>query len=144
MKVVNPANGELIKEIQEDSSSGVAAKFDKADTAQIGWNGASFEDRVACIQRFRELLGRDLAFPAERCNPCFTCLVALPGAFLLKKRKIIRQRNSSGNRALKDGSLDIAGLLRRFNDLIFDIIPDFIYIDHAVPRPSGFSISLSA
>jgi acyl-CoA reductase-like NAD-dependent aldehyde dehydrogenase len=60
MKIINPATDEVIKEIQEDNIDSIAKKFEKAKVAQVDWKKTDLEYRVACIQKFGELLKKNL------------------------------------------------------------------------------------
>lgn len=59
MKVTNPANGEVIKEIPKDSPQSVIEKFQRAKTAQKSWASESLAHRVEVIKAFRGKLERD-------------------------------------------------------------------------------------
>ncbi len=56
MKIINPATEELIKEVQEDSTSSIQAKFDAAKKAQKTWAKVPLKERIACIAKFNELV----------------------------------------------------------------------------------------
>jgi acyl-CoA reductase-like NAD-dependent aldehyde dehydrogenase len=56
LKVTNPANGEVIGEVDEASAQDVGAALERAQAAQPGWAGRGFIERAATVRRFRELL----------------------------------------------------------------------------------------
>ncbi|MEP7376269.1 MAG: aldehyde dehydrogenase family protein [Chitinophagaceae bacterium] len=56
MKIINPATEELIKEIAEDNTETIAAKYKLLQTGQPQWKTLSLEKRIACIEKFYGLL----------------------------------------------------------------------------------------
>jgi acyl-CoA reductase-like NAD-dependent aldehyde dehydrogenase len=60
MKIINPATEEVIKEIQEDSESSVVEKFKSLKAAQPKWESVSLNDRIGIIQRFSDLLEKNI------------------------------------------------------------------------------------
>ncbi len=56
MNLINPATGETIKAISEDSPESVEEKFLKARDAQSSWAETPLRDRKKTIERFAELL----------------------------------------------------------------------------------------
>jgi acyl-CoA reductase-like NAD-dependent aldehyde dehydrogenase len=56
MKIQNPANEELIREVSEDTQESIYAKFKSAKLAQRKWANIPISERVACIQRFHDLI----------------------------------------------------------------------------------------
>jgi acyl-CoA reductase-like NAD-dependent aldehyde dehydrogenase len=56
MKIINPATEELIKEIPEDNSETIAAKFKLLQSGQPTWALVPLEKRIACIEKFHALL----------------------------------------------------------------------------------------
>lgn len=56
LKVLNPANYLVIRELEEDTPPTLRRKFGQARDAQPGWAGQPLEARLAAIRRFRELL----------------------------------------------------------------------------------------
>ena len=59
MKVVNPANQEVLKELDTDDTASIAAKFAKAKAAQVAWAQRPLGDRMETIRKFRALLEKD-------------------------------------------------------------------------------------
>jgi acyl-CoA reductase-like NAD-dependent aldehyde dehydrogenase len=59
MKVINPATGKPIKEVNETSTNEIAESWSRAKKAQGDWNAKSLEERVAVIRRYHDLLDRD-------------------------------------------------------------------------------------
>lgn len=56
LKIINPANGELIKELPEDSPADIAREAQAARKAQPDWAAKPLSDRIAIFQKFRELV----------------------------------------------------------------------------------------
>lgn len=60
LNVHNPANGELIIALPADDAEAVAAKAAAARAGQPAWAALPLGKRMACVQRFREGVVRDL------------------------------------------------------------------------------------
>lgn len=60
LRVVNPADGDVIAELPEDTPASVRAKYEAARAAQPAWAAAPLEHRLECIRRFRAGIVRDL------------------------------------------------------------------------------------
>jgi acyl-CoA reductase-like NAD-dependent aldehyde dehydrogenase len=56
IKVINPATGKLITELESDSDQSIRDKYQVAKAAQAAWASISIQERVACITKFSELL----------------------------------------------------------------------------------------
>lgn len=56
ISVINPATGQLIREIPSHDSIAVAERVAKAHAAQPAWAATSLAHRIDCIKRFRTLL----------------------------------------------------------------------------------------
>lgn len=56
MNIINPATEEVIRTVEEDSAAAINTKFEQAKTAQKLWAEVPLTDRIACINRFSELL----------------------------------------------------------------------------------------
>jgi acyl-CoA reductase-like NAD-dependent aldehyde dehydrogenase len=56
LKITNPADGKLIRELEEDSPKSVAEKFARAKKAQPAWAKTSLDSRLAIIRKFRDLV----------------------------------------------------------------------------------------
>ena len=56
MKLINPANEEMIRELAEDTSNTLQEKFQKAKKAQEAWRQVPVSERVTILRRFREQL----------------------------------------------------------------------------------------
>ena len=56
MKVINPANNELIKEYKEHTSSEVTDKFQKAEAAFQAWKKTSFANRTELMKNAAAIL----------------------------------------------------------------------------------------
>jgi len=59
MKIVNPSNNQVIKEIQEDSKDTIHQKYNKASDAQKDWQHSKLEDRLKIIAQFSALLEKE-------------------------------------------------------------------------------------
>lgn len=59
MKIINPATEEVIRELQEDSSSSIQSKYEAAKAAQKQWAKTPLSERIACIAKFNELMLAD-------------------------------------------------------------------------------------
>lgn len=55
LKITNPADGKMIRELEEDSPKSVAEKFARAKLAQKPWAATSLDSRIAIIRKFRDL-----------------------------------------------------------------------------------------
>ena len=53
LKILNPANNTLIKELSDDSAAAIADKYASARAAQKTWAVTPLKERIACLQRFR-------------------------------------------------------------------------------------------
>jgi acyl-CoA reductase-like NAD-dependent aldehyde dehydrogenase len=56
MKIVNPANEEIIKDLPEDDEKSIAKKLSELKLAQPGWYKAPLETRIRILKKFAELL----------------------------------------------------------------------------------------
>lgn len=59
MKIINPANEEVIAELKEDTRESVSKKYAKLKNGFRTWNAVPLSERIACIGRFHELLEKD-------------------------------------------------------------------------------------
>ncbi|MGE0764528.1 MAG: aldehyde dehydrogenase family protein [Bdellovibrionales bacterium] len=59
LKVINPASGEIIKELKADTATTVVEKFNKAKIAQKDWAATPLNARIKAIRQFRERLEKD-------------------------------------------------------------------------------------
>jgi len=69
LKIINPANGQLIQELTEDTNQSVTTKMDLARQHLPSWMEAGIKKRVSIIEKFDSLLeenkdklARDLSF----------------------------------------------------------------------------------
>jgi len=60
MKIINPANEEVIKEVVEDSKESVNMKFDLLHTAQTAWQKTELSERIKILNRFSDLLEKNI------------------------------------------------------------------------------------
>ncbi len=56
MKIINPATGEVIAEMAEDTDATLAQKLNALQNGAIAWRSVPLADRVSVIQRFSLLL----------------------------------------------------------------------------------------
>ena len=56
LKIFNPANGKLLKEIPEDTPAEIALKAKDARKAQPAWAARPLPERLAVIKKFRDLV----------------------------------------------------------------------------------------
>lgn len=56
MQIIDPATGSVLRELDADSPSDVRAKVQAARLARHTWAARPFEERAACIARFRQLV----------------------------------------------------------------------------------------
>lgn len=59
MKLTNPATGALIQEVTEDTKNSITEKYQMCKKAQVNWQKRSLDERLACIQRFSDLLEKN-------------------------------------------------------------------------------------
>jgi acyl-CoA reductase-like NAD-dependent aldehyde dehydrogenase len=60
LNIHNPATGELIIALPADDAGSVSAKARTARTAQPAWAALPLQERIACVERFRAGVVRDL------------------------------------------------------------------------------------
>ena len=60
MKILNPATEEVIRELQEDDKISVEQKYEKLRAAQPSWKKFPLKERIKILQRFSELLEKNL------------------------------------------------------------------------------------
>ena len=60
LKIINPATGDVVRDIPSDTADSIKAKYEAAARAQKGWAARSASDRTSIIERFAELLARDI------------------------------------------------------------------------------------
>jgi acyl-CoA reductase-like NAD-dependent aldehyde dehydrogenase len=65
MQIINPATEEIIKDLEEDSRETVQKKYENLRKGQLSWAKVPVEERVACIQRFHDLLETEKQVLAE-------------------------------------------------------------------------------
>jgi acyl-CoA reductase-like NAD-dependent aldehyde dehydrogenase len=56
MRLENPANGELLAEVAEDTAATVAAAYQRARAAQPAWAATPLAERCRAVARFRDLV----------------------------------------------------------------------------------------
>ncbi|MEO8143238.1 MAG: aldehyde dehydrogenase family protein, partial [Betaproteobacteria bacterium] len=55
MKILNPADGSLLRELAEDDANSVAAKYARARAAQPAWAAIPLAERIGVIEKFKKL-----------------------------------------------------------------------------------------
>jgi acyl-CoA reductase-like NAD-dependent aldehyde dehydrogenase len=60
LKIINPANTNVIAELPEDSAGSVAAKFAAAHSAAPAWAAVPLSEKLAIMRRFRAGVVRDM------------------------------------------------------------------------------------
>ncbi len=61
LKIYNPATGEVLKELQEDSREAVQQKLEKAKAAQKSWANVPLKKRIEAIAAFDKLLESNIS-----------------------------------------------------------------------------------
>jgi acyl-CoA reductase-like NAD-dependent aldehyde dehydrogenase len=56
MKIINPATGAVLDEVEADNAKAVRAKYERARRAQPQWAATPIRKRLAAIRKFRELV----------------------------------------------------------------------------------------
>ncbi len=56
MQIINPATGELIREVAEDNTSSVAQKYEQVKGGQQSWKEVPLETRIEALRKFYHLL----------------------------------------------------------------------------------------
>jgi acyl-CoA reductase-like NAD-dependent aldehyde dehydrogenase len=54
MRVINPANGETLRDLDEDTNDSIASKYRAARRAHRDWRRRPFDERASAIRRFRD------------------------------------------------------------------------------------------
>jgi acyl-CoA reductase-like NAD-dependent aldehyde dehydrogenase len=128
LSIFNPATGAKIADVRADDAASVANKWQRARAAQLAWAKVPLAERIACIERFRETVVRDVAQLAE--------------VMTRETGKPIRMSRNELN--------GLAGRLDFFNELVHTVIePETVYdendmlerIEHA---PLGVVANISA
>ena len=114
MKIENPANGELLAEVAEDTAATVAAAYQRARAAQPGWAATPLAERTARVARFRDLveankdslaltLTREMGKPLKQALNELTALRGRIDFFLKHVAGVMKEESVLH---LADGSLD--------------------------------------
>ncbi|HYC38357.1 MAG TPA: aldehyde dehydrogenase family protein [Usitatibacter sp.] len=59
LKILNPATGEVAATLPADDAKSVKAKYERARAAQPGWARVRLKQRLAILQKFRELVAAE-------------------------------------------------------------------------------------
>ncbi|HEY4186593.1 MAG TPA: aldehyde dehydrogenase family protein [Polyangia bacterium] len=118
MKIINPATGQVLKELEDDTPATVGAKIARARAAQPAWAALPLGDRLAAIAKFRDLVGENKDYLArllthEMGKPISQArneLAALPGRidFFLQKTaavltdEVVLQEGDDGAPSLQE------------------------------------------
>jgi acyl-CoA reductase-like NAD-dependent aldehyde dehydrogenase len=114
MLIKNPATGELLEEIFDDSPAVVADAYARARKAQPGWAATPLEARLAVLARFRDLvsakqdalaltLTREMGKPLQQAKNELSALSGRIDFFLAKTAEVLRDESVLHE---ADGSLD--------------------------------------
>ncbi len=60
MKIFNPATGDVLQEIQEDSAASIHSKYQKLRAGQPNWAAVKLEDRISILQKFSDILEKSI------------------------------------------------------------------------------------
>src|SRR5258706_1200125 len=58
VKIVNPADGALLREVADDNAAAVASKYARARAAQPAWAAAPLDVRLGAAEKFKALVER--------------------------------------------------------------------------------------
>lgn len=58
LRIVNPADGSLVREIESDSGETIRAKYSLARAAQPAWAAVPLAERLGAIRRFKESIAK--------------------------------------------------------------------------------------
>ena len=58
MRVINPADGSLIRELADDDAPAIARKYARARAAQPGWAARPLDERLDVVRRFKQEVAR--------------------------------------------------------------------------------------
>jgi acyl-CoA reductase-like NAD-dependent aldehyde dehydrogenase len=74
VKVINPANETVIRELEEDTPASIAAKYESARKSQKAWAAVPLSERLKVVRRFRDRL----VFQREKLSVLLTSEVGKP------------------------------------------------------------------
>lgn len=60
MQIINPATEEVLTNLDEDTSTSLAAKFERLKAGQVAWRAVPLEQRIAVLKKFGALLQADV------------------------------------------------------------------------------------
>ena len=58
LKINNPADGSLVREVPEDSPASIVEKYQRARAAQPAWAAVSLSEKLGIIRKFKDLAGK--------------------------------------------------------------------------------------
>ena len=113
MKILNPADGSVIREIPEDDVAAIARKYSKARAAQPEWAAIPLASRLAMIRRFKEetirrtdelakALTREVGKPIRQSRNELDALRERLDFFLLKTRSALAPETVLGGGKLSE------------------------------------------
>src|SRR5690349_14574056 len=76
MRVINPADGTEVAEIEDDTPATIVDKYAAARAAQPAWAARPLEERIDLLRKFRALLH----YRIEELAPLLTCETGKPVA----------------------------------------------------------------
>ncbi len=59
LKIINPATGEVIKDVETDTAASIEAKFKRARAQQLQWQATPLSERLQKMSLFRQILEID-------------------------------------------------------------------------------------
>jgi acyl-CoA reductase-like NAD-dependent aldehyde dehydrogenase len=83
MRIVNPKNGSLLHEVEEDTDASIREKVERARSAQRAWAERPYAERAAVLAQFRQLV-------IERTEPMARILSAEVGKPITQSRNELK------------------------------------------------------
>ena len=113
MKILNPADGSVIRDVAEDDESAIAKKYSRARAAQPEWAALPLTSRLSMIRRFKEevtrrsddlakTLTREMGKPIRQSKNELDALRERLDFFLLKTRSALAPETVLGGGKLAE------------------------------------------
>jgi len=113
VKIINPADGSVIRELAEDDDAAIARKYSRARAAQPEWAAIPLASRLAMIRRFKEeitrrtddlakALTREMGKPIRQARNELDALRERLDFFLLKTRSALAPETVLGGGKLSE------------------------------------------
>ena len=113
MKILNPADGSVIREVAEDDAAGIARKYSRARAAQPEWAATPLASRLSVVRRFKEevtrraedlakTLTREMGKPIRQSRNELDALRERLDFFLLKTRSALAPETVLGGGKLAE------------------------------------------